>query len=186
MITIKTIIFNGSPRKNGDTAFLIQSLAEQLDGEYTIVNAYTENISPCIDCRKCREKYGCVIEDKMQEVYRYLDTCDNIVIASPVYFSELTGKMLDLFSRLQMYFSAKHFLRKEPEIKSKKGVVLLVGGGTGNPQKAYETAACLLHCINTAQIHPLICSHNTDLIPASEDETVMKEIRNAADFLNEK
>ncbi|MGN1225158.1 MAG: NAD(P)H-dependent oxidoreductase, partial [Ruminococcus sp.] len=63
---MKTLILNGSPRKNGDTAFLIQKLTEQLHGEYKIVNAYTANIAPCIDCRKCREQYGCIIDDEMQ------------------------------------------------------------------------------------------------------------------------
>lgn len=122
----------------------------------------------------------------MQEIYRFIETCDNVVIASPIYFSELTGKMLDVFSRLQMYFSARYFLRKTPEIKEKKGAVILSGGGTGDPQKAYETAVCLLHCINTAKIHPLICSHNTDIVPASEDKSVIAEIKSAADFLNAK
>ena len=122
----------------------------------------------------------------MQEIYRIIETCDNVVIASPIYFSELTGKMLDVFSRLQMYFSARYFLRKTPEIKEKKGAVILSGGGTGDPQKAYETAVRLLHSRNTAKIHPLICSHNTDIVPVSEDKSVIAEIKSAADFLNAK
>lgn len=182
---MKTLILNGSPRKNGDTAFLIQKLIEQLHGEYKIVNAYTANIAPCIDCRKCREQYGCIIDDEMQEVYRYLEICDNIIIASPIYFSELTGKLLDLGSRLQRYFSAKQFLHKEPQLKRKKGAVLLAGGGSGKPQKAYETAVCLLHYMNVQQIYPLICSHNTDYVPAEKDESVLIEIRKAADFLSD-
>ena len=40
---MKTLILNGSPRKNGDTAFLIQKLIEQLHGEYKIVNVILYN-----------------------------------------------------------------------------------------------------------------------------------------------
>lgn len=162
MVTIKTLILNRSPRKNGDTAFLIPKLTEQLHGECKIINAYTANIAPCIDCRKCREQYGCIIDDKMQEVYHYLEMCDNVIIASPIYFSELTGKLLDLLSRLQVYFSARQLLHKAPQLKRKKGVVLLADGDSRNPQKAYETAVCLMHYMNVQQIYPLVCSHNTN------------------------
>ncbi len=182
---MQTIIFNGSPRKNGDTAFLIEKLTEQLSGEYKIINAYTANIAPCIDCRKCQTQSDCIIEDEMQEIYLLLQTCDNVVIASPIYFSELTGKLLDLGSRLQLYFSAAHFRHETLPLNPKKGAVLLVGGGSGNPQKAYDTAVCLFHYMNVQQIYPLICSHNTDYVPASEDKSVLTEIKHAAAFLND-
>lgn len=184
MITIKTLIFNGSPRKNGDTAFLIKKFTDQIQGECKIINAYTANISPCIDCRKCRNQYGCIIEDEMQEVYNYLEICDNVIIASPIYFSELTGKLLDITSRLQMYFSANRFLNIKPKLKVKKGAVILAGGGMGSPQKAYETATCLLHYMNVQTIHSLICCHNTDIIPAQKDTAILNEIHKAAAFFN--
>ena len=73
---MKTLIFNGSPRKNGDTVSLIRKVTEGLEGEYKIVNAYYCNISPCIDCRYCRRKPGCAIQDEMQEIYDYIEDCD--------------------------------------------------------------------------------------------------------------
>lgn len=48
---MKTLILNGSPRKDGDTAFLINKLISRLYGEYKIVDCYTADIAPCIDCR---------------------------------------------------------------------------------------------------------------------------------------
>ena len=86
---MKTLIFNGSPRKNGNTVSLINRLMELMDGEFKVVDAYRSNISPCMDCRYCWKQPGCAIDDEMQEVYRYIEECDNIVIASPIYFSEL-------------------------------------------------------------------------------------------------
>ena len=35
---MKTLIINGSPRKNGDTTSLINILTEQLNGEYKIID----------------------------------------------------------------------------------------------------------------------------------------------------
>lgn len=45
-IIMKTLILNGSPRKNGDTASLIEKITEKIVGEYRIVDAYRCNISP--------------------------------------------------------------------------------------------------------------------------------------------
>ena len=39
-IIMKTLILNGSPRKNGDTASLIEKITEKIVGEYRIVDAY--------------------------------------------------------------------------------------------------------------------------------------------------
>lgn len=181
---MKTLILSGSPRKKGDTAAMMTYLQEHLQGETKIIRAYDGRIAPCIDCRACKTKKGCVIPDGMQEVYAYLEDCDNIVIASPIYFSELTGPLLSVASRLQTYFSARFFRREEPALSGKKGAVLLAGGGTGDSMRAYTTASELLRYMNVQEIYPLICSHNTDRIPAAEDMAVRAEIRRAAEFLN--
>lgn len=181
---MKTLILNGSPRKTGDTVSLINILKDRLHGEVKIIDCYRADISPCIDCRKCRNAFMCSINDEMQEIYRYIKDCDNIVIASPVYYSELTGRLLDIASRLQMYFSARFFRNETPPIKPKKGAVILVGGGNGNPRKAFDTAVCILHTVNAYDIHPLVCSHNTDNVPAVRDEIAVGEVRNIADFFN--
>ena len=138
---MKTLIFNGSPRINGDTESLLKIVKENIAGEYKIVNAYHCQISACVDCRYCWKNSGCAIQDEMQEVYEYIQDCDNILIASPIYFSELTGKMLDVGSRLQTYFCAGFFRKEVPIEKEKRGAVILVGGGDGHVEKAYERLA---------------------------------------------
>ncbi|MBQ8514814.1 MAG: flavodoxin family protein [Ruminococcus sp.] len=182
---MKTLILNGSPRKNGDTAAMIAHLQAQLRGETKIIRAYDGKIAPCTDCRACKIKKGCVISDGMQAVYAYLEECDHVVIASPIYFSELSGALLSVASRLQTYFSARFFRKEEPALSRKKGAVLLAGGGTGDPVRAYTTASELLHYMNVQEIYPLICSHNTDRIPACKDEAVLKQIGRAAAFFND-
>ncbi|CAK7023155.1 flavodoxin family protein [Tissierella sp.] len=119
---MKTLIFNGSPRKNGNTVSLINIVLENLRGKYKIINVYDNdiNINPCIDCRYCWENEGCCINDGMQETYKYIEECDNILIASPIYFSELTGALLNIGSRLQTYFCARFFRKEKPIKKAKK------------------------------------------------------------------
>ena len=55
---LKTLIINGSPRINGDTASLLDVLKENIDGEYRVIDAYRCSISPCLDCRFCWENNG--------------------------------------------------------------------------------------------------------------------------------
>ena len=181
---MKTLILNGSPRAHGDTAGLINQLTKSLDGEYRVVDAYRSNISPCLDCRYCWQNSGCSIKDEMQEIYSYIDDCDNIVIASPIYFSELTGKMLDFGSRLQTYFCGRVFRNEEISIAPKKGAVILVGGGDGRVEKAYETACTLMRHMNCYDIDEAVCSLNTNVVPAIQDKKAMEGIDRIAKFLN--
>ncbi len=179
---MKTLILNGSPRVNGDTESLLKIVTDNLAGEYKIVNAYRCNISPCVDCRYCKKNRGCSIHDEMQEVYAYLEECDNILIASPIYFSELTGKLLDVGSRLQTYFCSGFFRNEKCIVKPKKGAVILVGGGDGRMDKPYETACTLLHLMNCHKLYPAVFSHNTDRVPAIEDEQAVNGVKEIVRF----
>ncbi len=181
---MKTLIINGSPRRNGDTVSLVNKLTEQLNGEYKIVDAYYSDISACVDCRYCWSNNGCSINDEMTEIYDYIVECDNVVFASPIYFSQPTGKLLDVCSRFQTYFSAKHFCNQVPVTKPKKGAVILVGGGDGDPQKAYETLCGILKHINVMDVYELVGSFNTNEISVKEDEQAFENVKSLAVFLN--
>ena len=65
---MKTLIINGSPRKNGDTVALIEALTQRLSGEIRVISCH-DDISPCIDCRFCWKQEGCAVQDDMQEIY---------------------------------------------------------------------------------------------------------------------
>ncbi len=182
---MKTLILNGSPRKKGDTVSLINKVIEDLNGEYKIINAYYCDINPCVDCRYCWNNTGCCVNDEMQEVYKYIEECDNILIASPIYFSELTGALLNVGSRLQTYFCARSFRKEKPIVKAKKGAIIIAGGGDGNVNKSYDTACCLLHHMNAFDILPVVFSHNTNDISAVEDEVALLGVKSIIRFFNE-
>lgn len=181
---MKTLIFNGSPRKNGDTVSLINILTENLTGEIKTVNAYYDNIHPCVDCRYCWNHDGCAINDEMTEIYEYIKVCDNIIIASPIYFSEITGELLSVFSRLQTFWCQRFFRKIKPLPDFKKsGAVILCGGGDGSPKRASETCECILRQLNADTVS-VIVSHNTNNVPAADDEKAVTEVRNLAKLLS--
>ena len=50
---MKTLIINGSPRVNGNTAALIAELKKHISGEVIELSAFRSDIAPCTDCRAC-------------------------------------------------------------------------------------------------------------------------------------
>ena len=98
---------------------VVKWLCEDLQGEVKIVYAYDCHFSGCLDCRYCWKNEGCALDDGMQEIYDYIQECDNILIASPVYFSQLSGKLLDVASRLQTYFCGR-FLGRRSRFRRRK------------------------------------------------------------------
>jgi multimeric flavodoxin WrbA len=180
---MKTLIINGSPRRNGDTSALLAELKKQLDGEVVEVSAYYNKISPCIDCRKCWEKKGCVINDDMAEIYN--DDFDAVVIASPLYMSNLTGPLVSLASRFQAYYAAKRFLQDDMDIKSKIAVLILVGGGDGGPEPAKVMANWMFKKMKAVlKEENVVLSLHTDELHAKEDFNAISRIRDIAWRIN--
>ncbi len=180
---METLIFNGSPRKNGDTVSLIRALKEFLPGKVTVVDACFCNIAPCTDCRFCWERPGCCQKDGWEQVERALLSCGGVVIASPVWFSELTGPLLSVLSRLQQYYCARQFRGEKQAFPEKRGGVLLVGGGDGSPERAGRTAEVLLRQMNCREIAPAVCCHNTNAVPALEEPHIKEKLAELARFL---
>lgn len=171
---MKTLIINGSPRKNGDTAALIKKFKEHLSGEAEEISAYYGKIAPCVDCRRCHSHKGCVIRDDMDKIYA--DDYDILVIASPVYMHNLTGPLLSLASRFQMYYTARRFLN-EPIVRRKKTAALLLSaGGDGGAEPAIESAKLIFKIMNAKFDEANAAfSLQTDTLTASEDSEALKK-----------
>ena len=88
---------------------------------------------------------------RMEEIYRDTMDADCIVIASPVYFSTLTGPLLSLMSRLQMFYTAGRMQGVHLIEKNKMGGILLCGGN-GSPACAEEVARGLLRAMHTQHL----------------------------------
>lgn len=174
---MKTLIFNGSPKKSGDTAALLHELTRNLPGEVRIVSP-ENNIAPCLDCRHCWTNKGCCIQDDMQSIYLYLEECDLVVLASPVWYSALSGPLLNMASRLQPYFTARFFRHEPSPCKNKKGLILLVGGQPGTEEAPARSASIILQNVNIRKEDiTCISSMNTDRLPAREDAQALEQIR---------
>ena len=128
---MKTTILFGSPRKHGETKALVDELTKHLEGDIRFLDAYELNIKACIDCRYCDTHKGCSIkDDDMQMVYDMVEESDNIIIASPMHFANISAELQVLFSRFQTYYSALYKRREKRSdiMKPKKGALLMTSG----------------------------------------------------------
>lgn len=180
---MKTLIINGSTRANGDIAALLDEFTKHLEGEIRTVT-WKDGISPCVDCRRCLAQSGCAIQDGMQEIYGYLEECDNVVLASPVWYSSLSGPALDIASRFQTLFAAR-FFRGEARPATKRGVIFLAGGQPGTESAPEKSARIILRNMGAArEMTDVIKSMDTDNVPARGDAAALMQARNAALKLN--
>lgn len=179
----KTLIINGSPRGEGNTAYLIGRLKERLTGEVIEVSAFRAGIAPCVDCRSCWKTARCAVRDEMDILYA--DDFDRVVLASPVYFSTLPAPVLGLMSRFQPQHAAQFFLHKPIKPRPKKGGLILTAGGKGNEEGARHHIRVLMMLLNAGGYDEhTVRSLRTDTVPANEDIKALEEVERLAVWLN--
>jgi multimeric flavodoxin WrbA len=102
---MKVVAFNGSARKNGNTAILVKYVFSELKKEgidTEMVQLAGKNIQGCIACRKCFElknKRCSVEKDILNQCLEKMLESDGIILASPVYYSDVTPNMKALIER---------------------------------------------------------------------------------------
>jgi multimeric flavodoxin WrbA len=102
---MKVVAFNGSPRKDGNTAILIKHVFGELKKEgieTELVQLADKVIHGCIACEKCgenRDRRCAVTNDAANECIEKMLGADGIILGSPVYFQDVTSEMIALIDR---------------------------------------------------------------------------------------
>ena len=102
---MKVIAFNGSARKQGNTAILINAVFDELKAEGIDTELYElagKPISGCIACYQCRKNKDqrCAVKDDiLNECIEKMLAADGIILGSPTYFSDVTSGTRALIER---------------------------------------------------------------------------------------
>lgn len=102
---MKVIAFNGSARKDGNTAILLNQVLRFLEKEgfeTELIQLAGESIHGCTACRMCFETKNqkCSIEsDKVNLYIQKMVEADGILLGSPTYFSMMSSEMKALIDR---------------------------------------------------------------------------------------
>lgn len=122
---MKVSAFLGSPRKNGNTSYLLneflKGVSENKNNSVDSIFLQEYKISECMDCNRCKNSAGCVQNDDMQKLYPVIKQADVLVIAAPVYWWSMPGHLKTFIDRFYAF--------DDGELKGKKAYLLLTYGG---------------------------------------------------------
>ena len=145
---LKILGINGSPRK-ANTDILLDEAMKSIAGE----NVDTEilflrklDIRFCMGCFKCFDKheneFGCQINrDAMDEIIPKLKSCHGLLLATPVYFGQVTGQMKVFMDRTEPLLRYAQGPWRSA-LKNKIGAGLVIGG---NRHGGQETTLQSIH-----------------------------------------
>ncbi len=117
---MKVLALVGSKRK-GNSILAVKYISKKLEN-IEVINVAKKNIEPCKACYACLFCEECKIDDDVGEILEKIIDADFLLISSPIYWLDLTGKMKMLLDR---FFMAENHLEK---LKGKKGAVIYFYG----------------------------------------------------------
>ncbi len=131
---MKIVAVLGSPRPQGNSAGLARAFLAAAREQGAEVQEFLLNqmdFRGCQGCRACKEKSEtCILEDDLAPVLAAVRSADLLLLASPVYFGDLSGQMKCFFDRTYSCLNPDFSSRVPP---GKKAVLVLV---QANPEAA--------------------------------------------------
>jgi multimeric flavodoxin WrbA/protein-tyrosine-phosphatase len=128
--------FQGSPRKKGNTSFLLKNFmqaVEKLGAQTCTIEVSQKNIIPCKEYVVCERKGYCPINDDVKtEIYPLIRQAEVVVLATPIFFFNMTAQLKAIVDRCQLFWARKYKLKlSDPAKKTKRGFLLSVGASKG-------------------------------------------------------
>jgi multimeric flavodoxin WrbA len=129
---MKVIAFNGSARKDGNTAILLNTVLDEIKKEGIETELYQlagKKIRGCIACYKCmknKDKRCAVDKDIVNECIAKMIEADGILIGSPTYFADVSAATRALIERTGYVARANNYMFKR---KVGAGVIAVRRGG---------------------------------------------------------
>jgi multimeric flavodoxin WrbA len=183
---VKVLILNGSPRKKGNTFFLIQELSKSIfdkghEAEILHLNDY--DIKPCQGCFWCYKDYPlkCIQNDVMNGLYPSVLDSDAIVFASPIYWFNYSAQLKLFIDRLvALHVPGGHSLTDY-----KFASIFVYGDSSSKGSGVFTAIESIEHMISYFRGEHLGVVHCTggDKISVSEKPEVLKEIEDLAEKL---
>ena len=136
---MKVIAFNGSARKNGNTAILIREVFSELNAEgitTEMVQLAGKTIRGCTACSKCFDNLDkrCAIDnDFANECIEKMLEADGIILGSPTYFADVTAEIKALIDR------AGYVARANPDLLKRKVGAAVVAVRRAGAIHAFDT-----------------------------------------------
>jgi multimeric flavodoxin WrbA len=102
---MRVVAFNGSARKDGNTAILINAVLGELEKEgietelFQLAGKKIRGCRACFRCFQNRDRRCSVRDDVLNECIERMIEADGIILGSPTYFTDVTAEMKALIDR---------------------------------------------------------------------------------------
>jgi multimeric flavodoxin WrbA len=141
---MKVLGIYGSPRKGGNTDQLLDQALEgarATGAETRTVYARDLTMRGCIECGGCDETGKCVLKDGMQSVYPLLYEAHAIIMATPIFFYNVTSQLKAVIDRSQAAW-AKQRIEKLGERKKhgESGRGYLIAAAASKGERLFDCA----------------------------------------------
>jgi multimeric flavodoxin WrbA len=136
---MKVVAFNGSPRKDGNTALLLRKVLEPIEkaGIATeLVQVGGKEVRGCQACYACFQTRNKRCVNDRDELNRWIEKileADAVIIGSPTYFAGPTAEVTALLDRVGLVACANNAMLSR---KIGAAVVAVRRGGAGGVQDA--------------------------------------------------
>jgi len=113
---MNVIAFNGSPRADGNTSVLLNTVLAELRNagvETELIHVGGKTVQGCTGCFKCFENQDkhCVLKkDPVNEWLDKMILADGIILGSPVYCADLTGQIKTFMDRTSLVACANAWM----------------------------------------------------------------------------
>jgi multimeric flavodoxin WrbA len=126
----------GSPRTSGITTTIANRLtvtAEALGAETTTFELNRLTYRGCQGCYACKTTLDhCVLDDDLAEVLRAATEADTLVLATPVYYGDVTGQLKCFIDRTFSWLKPDYIRNPQPS-RLAPGKTLVFVMSQGNP-----------------------------------------------------
>ena len=101
----KIVILNGSPRRKGNTSALVKAFTEGAESAGNTVTEFFLNEMNIHGCKGCfgghsSRECPCVQKDDMDRIYPAVKKSDVVVLATPLYYWNMSGQIRTAIDRL--------------------------------------------------------------------------------------
>lgn len=164
------VIFNGSPRMDGNTVTLLNTVARGARDAGAEVHFYTlfkMKFMACQSCFACRVKDDCIIKDELHAALQKVKEADAVVIGSPIYMMQMTGPVKNLYDRLFPLTDSEY----QPRFGKKK-ILTVYSQGVEDPHmfdSYFEYTSAIFPALGFEHVGNLVCTNGNDPESAEHD-----------------
>ncbi len=181
---MKVIAINGSPRKNGNTATMLQEILEgaaEKGAETRFIHLNELNMKGCQGCLACRENLGeCAFKDDFQDVLEEMRNCDAVAVGTPIYVFNVTGQFKCFLDRCYCFIDNSEENVYRSVLPAGKKIALLTSQGDENPEAYRHIIDYLQLCfsfLSGAGLEVITQTGTEDKGDAKKDSELMERVR---------